>query len=123
MQSRLRRGSQAGIDGFEAAGYLGMVSRLCLRSTTTIIDLSRRMQPRLLAADCQEAYAVLANSRQSRIAACNALYFCRNPVLRAAPLSNAQGPGSWSPGWRTPPCGMSVPRSTRTGAFGFRHND
>jgi len=43
-------------------------------------------------------------------------------MLRAAPLLNAQGPGSSSPGWRTPPCGTCVPRSTRTGAFGLLHD-
>jgi len=51
------------------------------------------------------------------------LYFRRNCVLRAAPLLNAQGPGSSSPGWRTPPCGTCVPRSTGTGVFGLHHND
>ena len=49
------------------------------------------------------------------------LYFGRNSVLSAAPLLNAQGPGSSSPGWRTPPCGTCVPRSSRTGAFGLHH--
>jgi hypothetical protein len=61
--------------------------------------------------------------RSRTIAARNALYFRRNSVLRAAPLLNAQGPGSASPGRRTPPCGTCVPRSTGTGAFALHHND
>ena len=40
-----------------------------------------------------------------------------------AGLLNAQGPGSSSPGWRTPLCGTCVPRSTRTGALGLHHRD
>src|SRR5215510_4731231 len=46
------------------------------------------------------------------------LYFNRNSVLTAAPLLNAEGPGSSSPGWRTPPCGSCVPHST--GTWGLR---
>jgi cysteine sulfinate desulfinase/cysteine desulfurase-like protein len=59
------------------------------------------------------------NSRRALIM----LYFCRNAPLRAAPLPNAQGPGSLSPGWRAPPCGTCVPRSTRSGAYGLHHHD
>jgi hypothetical protein len=51
------------------------------------------------------------------------LYFGRNSMLRAAPLSNAKCSGSSSPGWHTPLCGPCVPRSTRTGALGLQDND
>jgi hypothetical protein len=38
------------------------------------------------------------------IATCWLLYFGRNSMLRAAPLSNAKCSGSSSPGWHTPLC-------------------
>jgi hypothetical protein len=46
------------------------------------------------------------------------LYFGRNSMLRAAPLSNAKCSGSSSPGWHTPLCGPCVPHST--GTWGLR---
>jgi hypothetical protein len=64
-----------------------------------------------------------ASNASRRIFPSRRLYFGRNSVLRAAPLSNAKCSGSSSPGWHTPLCGRAFRVQLGPGAFGLHHND
>ena len=99
-----------GVDGFGGGDNRGL-------SVETLLGLYNPHHPCVSAEGGED-------DRPSRVGNISAgddgapLYFNRNSVLTAAPLLNAEGPGSSSPGWRTPPCGSCVPHST--GTWGLR---
>jgi acetolactate synthase-1/2/3 large subunit len=97
-----------------------------LASTTLVVWGSSRLEIRYGHSDetrehQDRLYAIQKSAKcispHFSIAARWLLYFGRNSMLRAAPLSNAKCSGSSSPGWHTPLCGRAFRVQLGPGAY------